>query len=478
MRCGLVLLVLGGCFGGDAPPTPRKRAPVAAEARSPGAAKALANILEAGHPPPQAVLDNSFAKLDAGVPALVMLVVMDTVRADHLTACGYKRPTSPALTTLIGMGGTFTCDAYAPATWTIPSHATFFTGDPVDTHDMHRKGLTLPDRFETLAEVYEARGYQTLALSANPVLKESTGMLQGFQRALTPKGLTSGLRGPGFSQILRAELAKLDKSKPLFLFLNLFDAHDPYPAVPDQIGWLPSRGAFHYRNNVKDPSTPYNQFFSNTLSAEAQAEWLAHATDGYDWGIAIADRNLGKALKLIQKQGWIDHGVRLVLTSDHGEYLGEHDLVRHDGPPFEAVTRVPFLYYDSLTKKHPELPSPMPAAHAFHLLANGTLDPEIKHPVASSIDYETADPRYVNAVAVWGADGQKAMWRAGTSELYALSTDPEEASPGPIDGHPLEAELSDRVTLHIASRARAFGKEADAGVLEMLDELGYVDPGE
>jgi hypothetical protein len=436
----------------------------------------LNNVLVVDRELPASVLDGpSVAELGTDTPATVILVVLDTVRADHLSVCGYERPTSSAFKTLIDMGGAFTCDAYSPATWTTPSHATYFTGEDVDAHDMHRKGLRLGDEYETLAEIYEARGYQTLSISANPVLKEQTGLLQGFQRALTPKGLNSGLRGEGFSRIVRSELAKLDKSKPLFLFLNLFDAHDPYPAIPEAPDWLPTRDAFHFNPNVKNPTSPYQRFFKGEMTAQERQAWLDHATDTYDWGVAITDRNLGRVLKFVQKGGWIDHGVRIVVTSDHGEHLGEHDLVRHDGLPWEGVVKVPLYFFDT-TRKAPELPLPMPAGHVFELIANGTLDPDIGLPVSSSVDYGKPDPRYVDAVAVWGKDGQKALWRNGVSELYDLAKDPDELAPMPLAG-PLAGELARLVDVHAASKERAFAAEADEGVIEMLDELGYVEAG-
>lgn len=461
----VILLLVSGCgLFGERKPLPHRQAPPSA---SEALRTAMAKTATTDHPPSVDEPPTS-ASLGPDVPAAVVLVVLDTVRSDHLSACGYERPTSVGMAALQNWGGRFTCDAYAPATWTQPSHATFFTGAGVHEHDMHRKGVRLADSWETLAEVYDARGYQTLAVSANPTLEDSTGLLQGFQRTVRARMVAGGMRDNGTFLVVRNELSKLDADKPLFLFLNIFDAHDPYPPVPAGIPGIPARTSFSF-----DGPT-HGRFVAGELSEDEAKTWLEEATDGYDFGIAVADRTLGRVLRLLQRQGWAGYGVRIVVTSDHGEFLGEHGRVRHDGLPYEAVVKVPFFYYDS-TSDPVELPTPMPTAHTFHLLAHGTLDPDITQPVASSIRYYKDDPRYDNAVALWDSDGSKLLWRESSAQRFDLRADPAEASPLPTADHPRLAELNRHAQALLESRARAFGQEVDAELVERLRKLGYVD---
>ncbi len=487
----LWLLLSLGC-GGGTPATPDVRKAPAEHVNplvKPGGIVGADQLKRTSKPVPAAVADGpSMEELPQDQPGAVILVVLDTVRADHLTACGYGRPTTTALQNLSELGGSFTCDAYAPATWTMPSHATFFTGLGIDAHDMHRKGLVLDEELETLAELYAARGYQTLAISANPVVHEQTGLLQGFQRSVVPKGLKSPLRGDTFTRVVKSELTRLDRDKPLFLFLNLFDAHEPYPAIPAGVPWLPVRPSLNFKPNVREPSNPYFAYITGEMSEQDRKDYEAHVTDTYDMGVALADRNLGRALKMIQRMGWIGHGVRMVVTSDHGENLGEHNNVRHDGPPWEAVTRVPFFYLDTLAGGPIELPTPMSAGHTFSLLAHGTLDAELGPPTSGSIRYggqagrsepppvpAGVTPRYADALAVWGPDGAKLMWQSGHTQRYDLRIDPREQSPLPVGEHTLAPVLLEAVAAHKTSKARALGRTADADVLQMLEEVGYVE---
>jgi arylsulfatase A-like enzyme len=122
----------------------------------------------------------------------VVFIVLNNVRADHLSLCGYERPTSPFLESL-AKETAFTCAAQAPGSWTLPSHASYFTGLQVLEHGAHslKSGervssntstLARPLALEhsTLAEKMRDQGYQTLMVSANPVLGDATGLSRGF----------------------------------------------------------------------------------------------------------------------------------------------------------------------------------------------------------------------------------------------------------------------------------------------------------
>jgi hypothetical protein len=216
---------------------------------------------------------------DTGPPPgpTVLFVVLDMVRADRLSLCGYGRPTSPSLERLRDLGAAWTCGAHAPGSWTLPSHASFFTGLPVYAHGVHylpgddalsMGGIPVYARPlgpepGTLAEAMAAAGYATAMVSGNPLLGEASGLTRGFEQVeVAPRfGALAG-------QDLLARTARVlsrarGEGRPLFLFVNIADAHDPWPAVPEGLGWLPATPALTY-----DPADP-----GGTSPASSRARW-------------------------------------------------------------------------------------------------------------------------------------------------------------------------------------------------------------
>jgi hypothetical protein len=445
---------------------PRPRAP---------AGKGLLSSGSLGELPPAVRDGPARAALPAEEPGLVVFVVLDTVRAQSVALCGYARPTTKVLQTLVQKGAVHTCHAYAPATWTIPSHASYFTGLDIADHDLHKKGVRLPEAATTLAELYQARGYQTVMLSANPVLKEATGLQQGFLRAMVPMGLVSPMRGAeGLVGAARQVLGEADASKPLFLFLNIFEAHDPYPAVPAGVEGIPQQDAFAYQLGVTDESNPWVRLHRGTLVGAEREQFLSRARDGYEYGVSQSDRALGKILKLLEDRGWTDHGVRLVVTSDHGELLGEHDMMRHGQAPYEELARVPFLFYDTTAATPVALPEPFPAIAAFELLRTGRLPEVLPEAHSMSMKYgEGTEGRFHDAVAVWPSNQRKLFWRDGEAATLDLQSDPGEARPLPVEGADV-GTLHRAVMTQQAAKARALSQEVDADAVKGLEALGYV----
>ena len=413
--------------------------------------------------------------LPEGTPGLVVLAVMDTVRADHTSLCGYARDNTQILKKLVARGASWTCDAYAPGTWTLPSHATFFSGLPVTDHDLHRKGLALDADVETLAESFRSRGYQTLLVSANPTLKEPTGLQQGFSYALVPRGLVSPLRGvDGLPNAVRWALRGADRTKPLFLVLNLFDAHDPYPPiVEDSLGLgIPTRPLFNLNLAVDDAHDPWKRLAAGTLPEAEATAWLSHATDTYDYGVAWADRGLGRVLGFLEDRGWTDHGVRVVVTSDHGESLGEHGKMQHGHEPWQELARVPLLVLEEGTgRTAPALPVPVSGAVVHDLVLDGRLPDPLPPVETHSFRYGENEARFAEAAATWPDAGTKHLWREGVAQAFALTTDPQEAAPQPLD----PGVVAPLVQRHTASRERAGAQTIDEAVAEGLGALGYVE---
>lgn len=414
----------------------------------------------------------------ADQPTLV-LVVLDTVRADRVSACGYDRPTTPVLQGLVEAGASLSCAAVAPGSWTLPSHASFFTGRSVVEHGVEfapvedgvELGLfaarPLGPEPRTLAEELVDRGYQAVSLSSNPILHEGTGLTRGFTRAEAPEFFGEWFGDRLVDRARDLLQGGVQRDRPLFLFLNIADAHTPYaaPTVP----WLPPTEALHYEF---EPGGPWQRYVLGDLPAAEAAALRTRVGDLYDFGVYEADRTLGELLELLRAYGWDRPGLRLVVVSDHGEMLGEHGLLSHGGTLYEPNARVPLLVWER--SGSPGLPEgPLLATQAYHLILNGALGP-IEEVLA------TAQPNPLWVERSEGRVGDQrsaALWRgphkwhsqAGRVEHVQLALDPAE-----LRGEPAEAPPS----LQAARRANAElsdqAIETDEEMVERLRALGYL----
>lgn len=285
----------------------------------------------------------------------VLLIVWDTVRAMSLSLYGYERETTPNLERLAERGLVFE-QALAPAPWTLPSHASMFTGRYHHEHSA-RHDRPLDDTHLTLAEALRARGYDTGGFIANEFyVGPGFGLDRGFNtyeywKRPTPLAIAStwwitgrvaaavaGWRGTIRTARIPAEdveasfvewLDERDGQRPFFAFLNLFDAHDPY--VP------PASFGFRY-------SQPGGTDHWGPPDHEYSAAELQELRDAYDSCIYYLDHELGLLLDELERRGVLDNTL-VIVTSDHGETLGEHapDLLGHWTNIYYDVLRVPLV---------------------------------------------------------------------------------------------------------------------------------------
>lgn len=290
----------------------------------------------------------------------VLFIVMDTVRADHLSAYGYHRPTSPHLERLAAEGVLFS-RAFSTSSWTLPSHASLFTGLLPLEHSPNRG--TLPESNTTLAELLAAEGYATGAFVANTLMAHhGTGLAQGFQRyedffhtPLDALGRTTYGRRivPRVASLLayhdipgrkragdvnRAFLRWLDgrgsSQRPFFAFLNYFEAHFPYFPAPQ----FAARFSNPPERILQRKPMGYDWHGeSSPLSDQQQAE-----IDAYDAAIADLDAKLGELFDELRRRGLLDKTI-LVVTSDHGESLFEHGALGHSMNLHLEQLRIPLL---------------------------------------------------------------------------------------------------------------------------------------
>lgn len=268
----------------------------------------------------------------------VILLVLDTLRRDHLGCYGYPRPTSPNLDRLAADAVVYE-QAISAAPWTLPSHATLFTGLLPSNHHAHHEHLKLVDEQITLAERLADAGYETAGFCNNPWITERLGMTQGFQRFdeiwrhevaedsfninifVDPD--VHGMDDAGASRTLEAITGWLedrDESQPFFLFVNLIEAHtffDP-PA-----GF---RNRFLERSLTRDESRSANlDYMQRAYTDRLDGALIDRMKSLYDAEIAYLDDWIGRFIGLLEHRRLLDRSL-LIVTSDHGEAFAEHRL--------------------------------------------------------------------------------------------------------------------------------------------------------
>ena len=292
----------------------------------------------------------------------IILITADTLRADHVSTYGYARQTTPFLDRLAKDSAVFEA-AFSNSSWTLPSHASIFTGQYPNVHQADWQ-QPLTSRYPTLAQALSAEGYLTAAFTANrEYLTPEWGLDRGFTHFETFNGSAADyavrtvygkrlalnilprLRFfdiPGrktAAQVNQELLNWLDssKKKPFFAFLNYMELHDPYlpeGAYSRRFSDQPCRGdLINFQFGVTFRRKP------ELTKAEIQRE-----IDGYDGALAYLDSQLARLFTELKTRGLLDNTI-LIFTSDHGEAFGNHNLFGHGNSLFEETLHVPLLFH-------------------------------------------------------------------------------------------------------------------------------------
>lgn len=264
---------------------------------------------------------------------LVILLSIDTLRADSLSGYGNVRATSPALDRLAADSLVF-AKVMAPAPYTIPSHASLMTSLDADVTGV---GGTrpLPDAAVTLAEVMRASGYATAAVVNTHYLDEKFGFDQGFDFFLHHPGRKDGPESIAVAEDFLAE----HRAEPRFLFLHVFDAHAPYapPAPYDSLYLSEVTGA----DGV--PAYLRKLGAHDHLKSLDGATSVADLRARYDAGVARVDHFVGEFLERLKQRGEYEEAL-VIATSDHGEDFYEHRVwVGHGLFLYESELRIPLM---------------------------------------------------------------------------------------------------------------------------------------
>jgi len=273
----------------------------------------------------------------------VFLITLDTTRRDAVAPYSGRSDVTPTLEAFARTASVYT-NAYAAAPWTLPSHASIFTG-LFPSH--HRAGVSedvLARSHTTLAELFRHAGYRTGGFVGGSMASSRFGLAQGFDVFVDPKKTEE----PG-NVIADAAMDFVARypGDPLFAFLNFFDPHGSYSApiefqkkldvhrLAEPIQGVPGWGAYA-RNERGAWSTVVNG------QAPESAAGLAYMRARYDAEVAFMDHQLGRFFAALRERDLFDESL-IVIVSDHGEFMGERGLFAHSYRLDTELTWVPLL---------------------------------------------------------------------------------------------------------------------------------------
>jgi arylsulfatase A-like enzyme/tetratricopeptide (TPR) repeat protein len=398
----------------------------------------------------------------------ILLVTIDTLRADHLGCYGYSRIATPNLDRLADQGILFE-NAVAQTPLTPPSHASMFTGTNPNVHQVRGTGGFVLDASKmTLAEILQQHGWQTAAFVGAPVLKRIFGLNQGFEtyddRMPEPDPAKTSLENPSLraATVVDRAVEWLDThagSKPFFLWVHVYDPHAPF-----------------------DPPSPFRERYPGRP---------------YDGEIAYVDQEVGRLVDNLGKKSNPEQTIVAVL-SDHGESLSEHGEYSHGVFLYDSTLRIPWIM------KGPGLPAGRrikEQARTIDLLPTllGVIGGEV--PAASqgvnllpalagkpvNTTYSYAETLYPKINMGWAElrGMRTSKWkyiRAPRPELYDLEKDPGETqnvhAMNPAEVKRLENELATLTSTGEGQPSERVGmKSINAETEKQLRSLGYVSAG-
>src|SRR5262245_57142758 len=286
------------------------------------------------------VLDEPAAKAAAtpapgraqGRPSVVLYLV-DTLRADHVGAYGYARPTSPHIDAFAREAAVFR-NAYAQSSWTKPAVASLFTGLLPQAHRVNPRAAALPEALPILPEILRGLGYATFGVVANGNVSSAFGFARGFDAyEHLREGATGAIhqRSDRVNEAVFALLERRPADRPFFLYVHTADPHWPYtPPEPNRARLAPG----------VDPKVGYSLSLSG--GDGPSGELRREVSELYDAEISFNDESFGKPLEKLDE---IEPAAQslVILLSDHGEGFDEHGSFRHGRTLFGEEIRIPLV---------------------------------------------------------------------------------------------------------------------------------------
>jgi arylsulfatase A-like enzyme len=449
----------------------------------------------------------------------IVLISMDTARADHTSLYGYDRDTTPHLREWSASATLYT-RAIATSDFTLPTHASMFTGMYPEWHGAFNDGTNvqaLPLNRLTLAEVLESHGYWTGESAANHVyLAGWTGLTRGSRFAKNERPLALKPRSFHLRRVVQrllslvVDMTTLDRlslaaedvgargtfllyraktsGSPFFLFLNYMDAHGPYRPGPP----------FDTRFSDKDPrfTRPVEQDRWVTLERKPlSGSERAFTISQYDGAVAAEDENIDLLINKLKELGLYDNTL-IIVTSDHGEAFGERNLLQHgQGVVYDDLVHVPLIVKypgqqagrrsDELISQVDLMPIALmlagipapPGVQGSTFLELGSHPNRVVYSSATGLSaFARGDRRFKGTRrAIFSGSLKLITWTQGPPELYDLASDPEEQRNLYSPSNTQARELSQRLDAWVATvPQRTSPSKLDPVTRERLKSLGYV----
>jgi arylsulfatase A-like enzyme len=409
----------------------------------------------------------------------VVLISIDTLRADHLGCYGYARPTSPSIDEFCREAVRFR-SAIAAAPSTLASHASIFTALAPQHHGAsHVQAIPLADSFLSLAEVFRDAGYRTAAWTGGVQLAPEFGLTQGFE---TYEVVEDGT----FAQVVERATPWLNNedARPFFLFLHTYEVHHPYTPRAEDLRMFEPTPISSLPAAIDVPLLQRINFDGLKIT---DAD-LAHIVNTYDAEIVNMDRGFRQLVSQLKRLAIYDSTI-MVFTSDHGEEFGEHGWTGwHSHSLYDELLRVPLIV---------RLPSGVHAGAAIDGAVSGI---DIAPIILDAAGVEKPDPfddfSLTDALARGRAPDEPALlwmeplpiaagpnnglrtasWKFVDGRLYDLQGDPAERVDVSQQHPRIAAALASQVAAMINARRKPDTKAItpDEATLERLRSLGYI----
>jgi arylsulfatase A-like enzyme len=440
----------------------------------------------------------------------VLLVVLDTVRSDALSCYGNPRPTTPELDRLASEGTRYD-NAYATCFWTLPSHASLFTGLYPSEAGATSETNHLPRRMTTLAEHLAEAGFRTSAVVRNAWISAERGFGQGFDEFVEHWRNDTGHEAEEEGQAVGLAIGwireRVDAGEPWFLFVNLNVAHLPYtPPEPYRSRFASEEWPQEQISRLTEIKGGWDHLAGGLQLGEADFRLLR---DLYEAEVSIASEHVGRILDAIRGFGVLDKTL-VIVTADHGENLGDHGMIDHVYSLYDTTVRVPMI-----VRYPPRFSAGEAVGDVVSLI---DIVPTVLEITGTQSPEDTLeglvldDPRVRDRLSVFAENGRpingirllekrfpdfdtatidhpmrmirsssfKLIWTADVSaELYELEADPGELHDLSVDRTDLRNQLLSELrswSLGIEPRVtpKAFESRDDES-LERLRKLGYVE---
>ncbi|MFQ5638610.1 MAG: sulfatase [bacterium] len=469
----------------------------------------------------------------------VLLILMDSVRSANLSCYGYHRNTTPNLDKFATQGVLFE-QAISESCWTLPAHTSVFTGLYPVNHDVTISKDALPKNHPTLAGILKDEGYQTCCFSNNAYISPATGLTRGFGhvediwRITHPRGIKRTLMSRiniqlrklgklgapllAFTRLLR-HLKKMvkeqkntqdsgaeftnqrikkwlseswDKEKPFFMYVNYMECHEKYyPPHPHDRKFMPSRYSGWRVLRVN----PEKSKILNA-SKKRRKEDIEILTALYDGELNYLDQKIGELLEFLKSCGLTEDTVT-VITSDHGDSLGEHDELGHRTALYEQLIRVPLIIrYNDTFEPGGRMSKQVQLSDLYPTLLElaGADSAKLKHKgFVSLCDLEkvrnrkftiseNTAPKSMDSMTsrTIRMERYKFIWNSnGEHELYDLQEDPDELeniiNSKPVVASQLQEQLQEWQQKNKDFKIGKGQSVFDEEVSERLRALGYIN---